>query len=118
MIDRLHMHKAIDELEVGTLHRLRKFGSRASHEDETVNTATSAILSNINALRELQSKYLDSLYSTALRLVAVGSGPPADQHREHGKIKSDNAILRFACSKRPRLFETLGELRRSSPRCW
>ena len=78
MIDRLHMHKAIDELEVGALHRLRKFGSRASHEDETVNTATSAILSNINALRELQSKYLDSLHNTALRLVAVGSGPPAD----------------------------------------
>jgi len=59
-IDRLHQHKAIDDLEVGTLHRLRKFGNRGSHEDETVNPATSAILSNVNALREMQAKYLRS----------------------------------------------------------
>jgi RecF/RecN/SMC N terminal domain len=62
MIDRLHQRKAIDDLEVGTLHRLRKFGNRASHEDETVNPATSAILSNIAALRGLQASI---------------SGPPA-----------------------------------------
>jgi len=29
LIDRLHQNKAIDDLEVGTLHRLRKFGNRA-----------------------------------------------------------------------------------------
>jgi hypothetical protein len=58
MIDRLHEHKAIDDIEVGTLHRLRKFGNRGSHEDETVNPATSAILSNVNALRGLQRTHL------------------------------------------------------------
>jgi RecF/RecN/SMC N terminal domain/Domain of unknown function (DUF4145) len=68
MIDRLHQHKLIDDLEVGTLHRLRKFGNRGSHEDETVNPATSAILSNVNALRELQAKHLHS-DRPALKLV-------------------------------------------------
>lgn len=78
MIDRLHQHKKIDDLEVGTLHRLRKFGNRASHDDETVNPATSAILSNVNALRELQGKHLGSAAKPALKLVAGGvQTPPA-----------------------------------------
>lgn len=73
VIDRLHQSKAIDDLEVGTLHRLRKFGNRASHEDETVNPATSAILSNVNALRELQAKHLGPA-KPALKLLAGGDG--------------------------------------------
>jgi energy-coupling factor transporter ATP-binding protein EcfA2 len=78
MIDRLHQHKKIDDLEVGTLHRLRKFGNRASHDDETVNPATSAILSNVNALRELQGKHLGSAAKPTLKLVAGGvPTPPA-----------------------------------------
>jgi hypothetical protein len=78
MIDRLHQHKAIDDLEVGTLHRLRKFGNRGSHEDETVNPATSAILSNVGALRALQDKHLRTASQPALRLLAGGAdAPPA-----------------------------------------
>lgn len=71
MIDRLHQHKRVDDLEVGTLHRLRKFGNRASHDDETVNPATSAILSNVNALRELRAKHLP-VAKPALTLLAGG----------------------------------------------
>jgi energy-coupling factor transporter ATP-binding protein EcfA2 len=78
MIDRLHQNKAIDDLEVGTLHRLRKFGNRGSHEDETVNPATSAILSNVNALRGLQGKHLPG-GKPELTLLAGGAeaSPPA-----------------------------------------
>jgi energy-coupling factor transporter ATP-binding protein EcfA2 len=76
MIDRLHQRKAIDDLEVGTLHRLRKFGNRASHEDETVNPATSAILSNIAALRDLQSKHLGTARKASLTLLAGGGEVP------------------------------------------
>jgi hypothetical protein len=76
MIDRLHQHKAIDDLEVGTLHRLRKFGNRGSHEDETVNPATSAILSNVNALRGLQATHLVA-EKPALKLLAGGAEPPS-----------------------------------------
>ena len=72
MIDRLHQHKAIDDLEVGTLHRLRKFGNRGSHDDETVNPATSAILANVNALRALSDTHLASDRKARLRLVAGG----------------------------------------------
>ncbi len=77
MVDRLHQNKAIDDLEVGTLHRLRKFGNRGSHEDETVNPAASAILSNVKALRELQAKRLTST-EPALKLLAGGDGTPAN----------------------------------------
>jgi hypothetical protein len=78
MIDRLHQHKVIDDLEVGTLHRLRKFGNRGSHEDDMVNPATSAILSNVNALRGLQGKYLVTGHKPALKLLAGGGeAPPA-----------------------------------------
>lgn len=73
MIDRLHQHKSIDEIEVGTLHRLRQFGNRASHEDETVNPATSAILSNVAALRALQTKYLDGAQRPALTVLPGGA---------------------------------------------
>jgi hypothetical protein len=78
MIDRLHQNKAIDDLEVGTLHRLRKFGNRGSHEDETVNPATSAILSNVNALRGLQGKHVPA-GKPELTLLAGGAeaSPPA-----------------------------------------
>lgn len=75
MIDRLHQHKAIDELEVGTLHRLRKFGNRGSHEDETVNPATSAILSNVNALRDLRDRHLAS--KPGLKLLSGGASAPS-----------------------------------------
>jgi hypothetical protein len=77
MIDRLHQHKAIDALEVGTLHRLRKFGNRGSHDDETVNPATSAILSNVNALRSLQEKHLRVERTPALKLIAGGAEAPS-----------------------------------------
>jgi hypothetical protein len=72
MVDRLHQHKAIDELEVGTLHRIRKFGNRASREDETVNPATSAILSNVNALRELRERHLVGKHKPSLKVIAGG----------------------------------------------
>jgi energy-coupling factor transporter ATP-binding protein EcfA2 len=72
IIDRLHQQRTIDDLEVGTLHRLRKFGNRGSHEDETVNPATSAILSNVAALRALQDKHLATDVKPALRLVSAG----------------------------------------------
>ena len=73
MVDRLHQKKAIDDLEVGTLHRLRKFGNRGSHEDETVNPATSAVLSNVNVLRGLQTKHLGSEPVPVLKLLAGGA---------------------------------------------
>ncbi len=77
MVDRLHQHRVIDELEVGTLHRLRKFGNRGSHEDETVNPATSAILSNVNTLRGLRDKHLPGTARPELKLVAGGASSPA-----------------------------------------
>jgi hypothetical protein len=76
MIDRLHESKAIDDLEVGTLHRLRKFGNRGSHEDESVNPATSAILSNVHALRGLQEKHLSADRRPDLQLLAGGGESP------------------------------------------
>ncbi len=76
MIDRLHQGKAIDDLEVGTLHRLRKFGNRGSHEDESVNPATSAILSNVNALRGLQDQHLTADRRPDLQLLAGGAESP------------------------------------------
>ncbi len=75
-IDRLHERRAIDDREVGTLHRLRKFGNRGSHDDESVNPATSAILSNVNALRDLAHKYLTADQKPELKLV-VGGGESA-----------------------------------------
>ena len=78
MIDRLHQQKAIDDLEVGTLHRLRKFGNRGAHDDETVNPATSAILSNVNALRSLEKKHLATAQPPSLKLLVGGADvPPA-----------------------------------------
>lgn len=74
MIDRLHQHRKVDDLEVGTLHRLRKFGNRASHEDESVNPATSAILSNVDALRALRDRYLTPP-KPSLRLLSGGEEP-------------------------------------------
>ena len=77
MIERLHQQKAIDALEVGTLHRLRKFGNRGAHDDASVNPATSAILSNVNALRELQERHLTGGRAPALKLIAGGGEGPA-----------------------------------------
>jgi energy-coupling factor transporter ATP-binding protein EcfA2 len=77
-IDRLHQQRVIDDLEVGTLHRLRKFGNRGSHDDESVNPATSAILSNVNALRDLGDRHLVLDQKPDLKLVAGGGeSPPA-----------------------------------------
>jgi wobble nucleotide-excising tRNase len=76
MIDRLHQHKSIDDIEVGTLHRLRQFGNRASHEDESVNPATSAILSNVAALRALQTAHLESQRPTLTVLPGGAAGAP------------------------------------------
>lgn len=76
MIDRLQQQKTIDALEVGTLHRLRKFGNRGSHDDETVNPATSAILTNVNALRSLQEKHLGIAHAPALKLLVGGAETP------------------------------------------
>lgn len=58
MVERLHERRLIDDLEVGTLHRLRRFGSRAAHEDPDVNASEAAIRTSVKALRELQGKYL------------------------------------------------------------
>jgi len=76
-IDRLHQHKVIDDLEVGTLHRLRKFGNRGSHDDESVNPATSAILANVTALRDLADQRLAGSRKPELKLLAGGGGVPA-----------------------------------------
>jgi hypothetical protein len=62
---------------MGTLHRLRKFGNRASHEDETVNPATSAILSNVHALRELQTEHLGAP-KPRLRVISGGASQPSE----------------------------------------
>jgi energy-coupling factor transporter ATP-binding protein EcfA2 len=78
MINRLHQQKAIDDLEVGTLHRLRKFGNLASHDDEAVNPATSAILSNVSALRGLRDRHLQSPQKPALTLLAGGGETAAE----------------------------------------
>jgi hypothetical protein len=51
-------------------------GNRASHEDETVNPATSAILSNIAALRDLQGKHLGTARKASLTLLAGGGDVP------------------------------------------
>jgi wobble nucleotide-excising tRNase len=77
MIDRLHQAKVIDDLEVGTLHRLRKFGNRGSHDDESVNPATSAILSNVNALRSLADSHLEVGRKPDLKLLAGGGEAPS-----------------------------------------
>jgi DNA repair exonuclease SbcCD ATPase subunit len=58
LVDPLEANGLVDELEAGTLRRLGRFGSRASHEDEHVNPSESSILANSRALRELQAKRL------------------------------------------------------------
>jgi hypothetical protein len=67
-VRRIHEAQLIDDIEVGTLHRLRRFGSRASHDDPVANISDSAIRSSARSMRELQSKYLLDR-SPSLRLV-------------------------------------------------
>jgi hypothetical protein len=55
---------------------LRKFGNRGSHEDESVNPATSAILSNVNALRALQDEHLSAERRPDLQLLEGGAESP------------------------------------------
>lgn len=77
MVDRVHAAGLIDDIEVGTLHRLRRFGSRGAHDDVSANAAEPAIRSNVNALRELQLKYLSSARRPELRVVSGGKSDAA-----------------------------------------
>lgn len=81
MIDHLRNQQKLDDLDAGTLHRLRKFGNRGSHDDETVNPASSAILSNVNALKDLRERYL----------VEAGSKPDLEVIEGGGEAASDAA---------------------------
>ncbi len=76
MVDRVHAAGLIDDIEVGTLHRLRRFGSRGAHDDVSVNAAEPAIRSNVNALRGLQVKHLGTR-RPELRLVSGGKSDAA-----------------------------------------
>jgi DNA repair exonuclease SbcCD ATPase subunit len=60
MIDRLEDEGLLDDLEVGTLTRLARFGSRSSHEDDDRNPTESSILANSRELRELANQHLDA----------------------------------------------------------
>jgi ATPase subunit of ABC transporter with duplicated ATPase domains len=71
MVDRLHQHKLVDDIEVGTLHRLRRFGSRGAHDDASVNAAEPAIRASVQTLRELEARYLAPA-QPQLRLIAGG----------------------------------------------
>lgn len=76
MVDQLHQQKLVDDIEVGTLHRLRRFGSRGAHDDASVNAAEPAIRASIQALRGLEAKHLAQL-KPQLRLVAGGDSGDA-----------------------------------------
>lgn len=75
MVDRLHQEKLVDNIEVGTLHRLRRFGSRGAHDDASVNAAEPAIRASVQALRQLEATYFRPS-QPQLRLVA--GGDPGD----------------------------------------
>lgn len=77
VIDHLRSQGKLEALDAGTLHRLRKFGNRGSHEDGTVNPASSAILSNAQALRDLQKRYLEVAGSKPELEVIEGGGEEA-----------------------------------------
>lgn len=67
-IDRLHSLKYVDDIDRGTLQRIRKFGNPASHDDASMNVTAPAIRTNVRAIRELQTKYLTD-QRAQLRLV-------------------------------------------------
>lgn len=72
IIDRIHEVRAVDDIDVGTLHRLRRFGSRSAHDDPLANATAGAIKTGVRAMRELQAKYLDAAKPAQLRLVVGG----------------------------------------------
>lgn len=72
IIDRIHEVRAVDDIDVGTLHRLRRFGSRNAHDDPLANATAGAIKTGVRAMRELQAKYLDVAKPAQLRLVVGG----------------------------------------------
>lgn len=78
IIDRIHEARAVDDIDVGTLHRLRRFGSRSAHDDPLANATAGAIKTGVRAMRELQAKYLDAAKPAQLRLVVGGLESPAD----------------------------------------
>lgn len=70
-INRVHQQHLIDDIEVGTLHRLRRFGARGAHDDPLVNPSDTAIRSSVRALRELQDRRLND-EPLALTIVSGG----------------------------------------------
>lgn len=78
IIDRIHEAHAVDDIDVGTLHRLRRFGSRSAHDDPLANATAGAIKTGVRAMRELQAKYVDIAKSAQLRLVVGGLEASAD----------------------------------------
>lgn len=58
MVDSVHGGGALDAIEAGTLHRLRRFGTKGAHDDVSVNAAEPAIRAAVAALRGLQRTHL------------------------------------------------------------
>jgi hypothetical protein len=72
MVDAIHQDGPVDAIDAGTLHRLRRFGTRGAHDDLSVNAAETAIRAGVEALRALQAKYL-TFSSPHLRVIEGGA---------------------------------------------
>lgn len=59
LIDKIEEMRLVDELEVGTLTRVARFGSRSSHDDAGRNPTEASILANAREMRELSKKHLE-----------------------------------------------------------
>lgn len=79
-INQLHAAKLVDDIDVGTLHRMRRFGTRGAHDDPDVNAAEPAIRAGLRAIRELQEKHLTTKHPP-LRLIAGGHVRQAETPR-------------------------------------
>jgi hypothetical protein len=72
LIDRLHAEGLVDDIEVGTLHRLRRFGNRNAHEDVEADSCERGIRTGILSMRDLEHKYL-GLQPSPLQLHLLGT---------------------------------------------
>jgi hypothetical protein len=89
-IERVHEAGAVDDIDVGTLHRLRRFGTRSAHDDPLANATSPAIKTGVRALRDLEAKYLGAPKPMQLRLVSGGGGrsEPGIGGQDHGSRKT------------------------------